>query len=582
LTPRRAVREHRDLGHLRRVRVGLVGVAAAVALLCGLPAVASAQTAVVNSTFDAGVSNGVCDPAPDVCTLRDAIADDRFPNVQVPEGVYGVSRIPGELEIQRDVTITGVGPTLPTIQREDVEFQHRLIHIFSDSEVVLSHVRLTQGAVPTQNGGAVLVDFAGSLTLSDTEVSLNHAEQGGGIWADGDLRVRTSLFVGNVASSIDGQEGRGGGVGLGEGAAIGDFENTTFSDNESNGYGGGLYTERSMTLRSVSIVENFAPPRIVSEPTGRGGGLSQQFSGASVTTATNTLVARNVNGGCGGTINNPIVSTNGLVDEPLPNTTCNAQGPGNLIVPDAVVGPLADNGGLTRTHALLAGSPAIDTGAPCPGSDQRGVARPLGAGCDIGAYEFVPSQPPSGGGQPPPPEDEELPPPVAGKSVNVEPTGTVKVKLPGTNRFVTLTEDEQLPVGTIVDTLKGRVTLTAAGGQTATFSEGVFRITQGKGARPLTVLTLVETLSCPAKKASAAAKGKKKRRLWGDGKGRFQTKGKHSAATVVGTKWLVEDTCTTTLTRVVNGRVSVRDFVKKKTVVVKAGKSYTAKAKKKR
>jgi ferric-dicitrate binding protein FerR (iron transport regulator) len=66
--------------------------------------------------------------------------------------------------------------------------------------------------------------------------------------------------------------------------------------------------------------------------------------------------------------------------------------------------------------------------------------------------------------------------------------------------------------------------------------------------------------------------------LWGDGRGRFRTRGKHSAATVVGTKWLVEDRCTSTLTRVVRGRVSVRDFELKKTVIVKRGKRYIARA----
>jgi hypothetical protein len=76
----------------------------------------------------------------------------------------------------------------------------------------------------------------------------------------------------------------------------------------------------------------------------------------------------------------------------------------------------------------------------------------------------------------------------------------------------------------------------------------------------------------------AAKKKKKKRRLWGDGKGRFQTKGKRSAATVVGTKWLVEDTCTSTLTRVARGKVKVTDFVKHKTVLVKKGHRYIARA----
>ncbi|NNC99145.1 MAG: hypothetical protein HKN85_03085 [Gammaproteobacteria bacterium] len=67
-----------------------------------------------------------------------------------------------------------------------------------------------------------------------------------------------------------------------------------------------------------------------------------------------------------------------------------------LIGTDQDVGPggagvdvLADNGGPTLTHALLVGSPAIDAAVgTCPATDQRGVARPQGAGCDVGAYEF--------------------------------------------------------------------------------------------------------------------------------------------------------------------------------------------------
>jgi hypothetical protein len=57
---------------------------------------------------------------------------------------------------------------------------------------------------------------------------------------------------------------------------------------------------------------------------------------------------------------------------------------------DALLGPLADNGGPTWTHALLPGSPAIDAAddAVCPATDQRGVLRPQGAACDIGSYEL--------------------------------------------------------------------------------------------------------------------------------------------------------------------------------------------------
>jgi hypothetical protein len=174
-----------------------------------------------------------------------------------------------------------------------------------------------------------------------------------------------------------------------------------------------------------------------------------------------------------------------------------------------------------------------------------------------------------------------LPPPQRGKNVNALPaTGTVKVKLPGSGKFVVLDEGEQIPLGTIVDVTKGRVTLVAlpGGEATADFYGGIFKLGQTKGAHAITVLTLVEKLSCKStgKKAQAAKKKKRKRRLWGDGHGKFRTKGSFSSATVRGTKWLVEDRCTSTLTRVARGKVAVRDFVKRKTVLVKAGRKYVA------
>jgi hypothetical protein len=96
----------------------------------------------------------------------------------------------------------------------------------------------------------------------------------------------------------------------------------------------------------------------------------------------------------------------------------------------------------------------------------------------------------------------------------------------------------------------------------------------------VTELQLTGTkLSCG--KASAAAKKPKTRKLWGDGSGQFRTRGQFSSATVRGTKWVVIDRCDGTLTRVVRGVVTVRDFVKRKTVIVRAGKQYLARKKKK-
>jgi hypothetical protein len=66
--------------------------------------------------------------------------------------------------------------------------------------------------------------------------------------------------------------------------------------------------------------------------------------------------------------------------------------------------------------------------------------------------------------------------------------------------------------------------------------------------------------------------------LWGDGKGSFRTTGKHSAATVRGTKWLTQERCDGTLTRVTRGVVSVFDKTLNKTVTVRAGRSYLARA----
>ena len=159
-------------------------------------------------------------------------------------------------------------------------------------------------------------------------------------------------------------------------------------------------------------------------------------------------------------------------------------------------------------------------------------------------------------------------------------SGTIRVK--GKNgRFRTLGADEEIPLGSTVDATKGKVELTSASNaagatQTAQFFQGAFVITQTRGAKPVTQLALVGKLSCPKGKQASTSAKKKVRRLWGDGKGRFRTKGKHGAATVRGTKWLTEDRCGSTLVRVRRGTVSVRDFAKKKTVVVKKGKSYVA------
>jgi hypothetical protein len=178
-----------------------------------------------------------------------------------------------------------------------------------------------------------------------------------------------------------------------------------------------------------------------------------------------------------------------------------------------------------------------------------------------------------------------VPPPVAGRAVNVAVvSGTVRVRVAGTTTFVPLTAAQQIPAKSEVDVTAGRIRLTSAAKgrttQTLDLYGGRFVVTQARNASRLTTLQLSEPLACARRALLASspttATAKKKRRLWGNGKGAFRTRARYAAATVRGTIWLTEDTCTTTTVRVVRGRVAVYDFVLRKTFVVTAGHSHVA------
>jgi hypothetical protein len=175
------------------------------------------------------------------------------------------------------------------------------------------------------------------------------------------------------------------------------------------------------------------------------------------------------------------------------------------------------------------------------------------------------------------------------------------VKVPGTNQFVEVKEGTSLPVGTIVDVSNGAgIVLQGAGGAEMTFfgdRDNVTsqfqisgRVNAFRTSGPAAATAVVRVIrlvggnftSCGKRATSGvttrAATKKPVRRLWGKGTGRFQTRGRYASATVRGTWWLTADFCEGTLTRVREGVVAVRDFRKKKTVVLRAGKSYTAAA----
>ena len=167
-------------------------------------------------------------------------------------------------------------------------------------------------------------------------------------------------------------------------------------------------------------------------------------------------------------------------------------------------------------------------------------------------------------------------------------SGKVLVKQPG-GKFVPLTGPTEIKVGSVVDTTHGTIKLIAGlgGGKTnsANFNDGLFKTQQSHARNAYMILVLQggNFGVCRGSRALSAfsvdAKRKRQvRRLWGNGKGRFTTKGRYSSATVRGTHWLVQDRCDGTLTRVLRGVVKVQDFRGHKTISVRAGHTYLAKA----
>lgn len=523
--------------------MGFVAVAAALVALVA-PGTAGSQQfpGVFTVTTTADGNDGECN---NDCTLREAVSlatPGGGTSISVPPGVYRLTQ--GPLVFTNSVVLIGAGLSggqgagaRTTII--DARGRDRAIVVPSGSSSIVAGITVKGGAADT--GAGALVQPDGGLSFYNSVIEDNVATgRGGGVAAFGTLSLLGTTVNNNRAASGAGVaiEPDGGGI----------VQISTITGNTATGSGGGIAFGGSLVIQNSTIAGNSAAS---------GGALAQESTiGVSVW---NTILAAASGGACSVALSGSTIQRN-LVDD----ATCGLTGE-QAITGDPRLGALRNNGGATDTRALATGSPAIDAADPnlCAGTDQRG-ASPVG-NCDIGAFEF--------GGRPP---QVELPPPTAGETVNVSRArGTVKVKIPGSDEFFTLRDGQQVPVGSTFDTSKGRINLQAAGSQRAWFYRGVFRLGQTKGRKPLSTLRLTGKLQCGGGKANAAAKRKRKRRLWGDGKGRFRTKGKFSSATVRGTRWLVEDRCNGTLTRVRKGRVAVR--YRGRTIILRAGEQFFAK-----
>jgi hypothetical protein len=197
----------------------------------------------------------------------------------------------------------------------------------------------------------------------------------------------------------------------------------------------------------------------------------------------------------------------------------------------------------------------------------------------------------SGGGETLPDQGGEASPadglrPTLGASVAVHVVaGRVLIRRPGSGRFARMATDAEIPFGSEIDASHARIALTSAlpSGRTQTgrFGGGRFQLRDGRQGY---VDFYLRGRACPrssrtAHVGSAAAASARRRRnhLWGhDNGGRFRTHGRHSQATVRGTRWLVADRCDGTLTLVTKGSVVVRDTVRHRRLVLHAGERYLA------
>ena len=259
--------------------------------------------------------------------------------------------------------------------------------VLNNGDLTLDHVEVTACLMTTdagdfwQGGGGIYNGDGATLNLIDSTVSNNTSGwTGGGVYSffNTTTNVIRSTVSGNLALDV-----AGGFRTLGDVNIV----NSTISGNTSTTWHGGamFITDGVATLTNSTVTGNVAPG-------GTAGGIFVgTFTAADATlNLQNTIVAANGDFGCFlAPFGAGAVAINSLGNNVFTDASCGSEA-SDQIVADAGLDGLADNGGPTLTHALLAGSPAIDAANPavCPVVDQRGVARD--AACDVGAFEYVP------------------------------------------------------------------------------------------------------------------------------------------------------------------------------------------------
>jgi predicted outer membrane repeat protein len=257
--------------------------------------------------------------------------------------------------------------------------------VFQDNQVIY----------PGPNNGAGLAVYGGTAVASNVQFVGNVAysgSYGGGVYNRGQLAITGAIFTRNQATTggaimnggamtltsalvYTNTAGGTGGVANGADGSINShlrLVNVTVSDNSGSFVASGVRSDNGVaTLIHATVANN------------RGGGVGQVGSGQ--IRLQNSVVADNSPANCSGTVTSDGHNLSS-------DASCGGWSkPGDQTDKPAQLGPLAGNGGPTLTHLPQPGSPLID-GAQClpeVPTDQRGVARPFGAACDIGAVEWM-------------------------------------------------------------------------------------------------------------------------------------------------------------------------------------------------
>ncbi|WNM57809.1 DUF4347 domain-containing protein [Candidatus Nitrospira allomarina] len=306
-------------------------------------------TFTVTNTNDAGAGS-----------LRQAIIDANAApgtdTIIIPTGTYVLTT--GQLQINDHVIITGAGATTTII---DGNANERVFETTGSSTTTMSGITIQNGR-ESGNGAGVYVNNSSILNLSDAILTNNNGTggDGGAFHVHGTLNLNRVLIDNNQAN-------KGAGIYF-HNAIGGTLTNVTISGNTATNEGGGIWTENPITIMNSTIAFNTAP---------LGGGVYDK-DGMEIT-ITNSILHNPGSPNSFGTL----ISGGNNIDS---DGTAGLGDP--LDGADPMLGALLPNGGPTDTHALQAGSPALNAGTTsgAPAVDQRGFTRD--AAPDIGAYEY--------------------------------------------------------------------------------------------------------------------------------------------------------------------------------------------------